>query len=82
MNRKTWKRWEPTELEDFLAEYKAGESIDVLSTKYDRSPTALRQQSARMHVYRDADTLSRIRNDARLGDGSKTGPKRLEFEDG
>ena len=80
--KKGWQKWTPSELENFLDDYKLGEPIEVLATKYDRSPHALRQQSAKAHVYRTVETLSRVRNAARLGDGSKTGPKRLEFQDG
>ena len=80
--KKRWQKWTSSELENFLDDYKSGEPIEVLATKYDRSPHALRQQSAKAHVYRTVETLSRVRNAARLGDGSKTGPKRLEFQDG
>ena len=80
--KKRWQKWTPSELENFLDDYKLGEPIEVLATKYDRSPHALRQQSAKAHVYRTVETLSRVRNAARLGDGSKPGPKRLEFQDG
>ena len=80
--KKRRQKWTPSELENFLGDYKLGEPIEVLATKYDRSPHALRQQSAKAHVYRTVETLSRVRNAARLGDGSKTGPKRLEFQDG
>ena len=80
--KKRCQKWTPSELENFLGDYKLGEPIEVLATKYDRSPHALRQQSAKAHVYRTVEALSRVRNAARLGDGSKTGPKRLEFQDG
>ena len=80
--KKRWQKWTSSELENFLYDYKSGEPIEVLATKYDRSPNALRQQSAKAHVYRTVEALSRVRNEARLGDGSKTGPKRLEFQDG
>ena len=80
--KKRWQKWTSSELENFLDDYKSGEPIEVLATKYDRSPHALRQQSAKAHVYRTVEALSRVRNEARLGDGSKTGPKRLEFQDG
>ena len=81
MKKRCQKRT-PSELENFLGDYKLGEPIEVLATKYDRSPHALRQQSAKAHVYRTVEALSRVRTAARLGDGSKTGPKRLEFQDG
>ena len=80
--KKRWQKWTSSELENFLDDYKSGEPIEVLATKYDRSANALRQQSAKAHVYRTVEALSRVRNEARLGDGSKTGPKRLEFQDG
>ena len=80
--KKRWQKWTSSELENFLDDYKSGEPIEVLATKYDRSPNALRQQSAKAHVYRTVEALSRVRNEARLGDGSKPGPKRLEFQDG
>ena len=80
--KKRWQKWTTVELKKFLDDYKSGEPIEVLATKYDRSPSALRQQSAKAHVYRTVEALSRVRNEARLGDGSKTGPKRLEFRDG
>jgi hypothetical protein len=80
--KKRWQKWTIVELKNFLDDYKSGEPIEVLATKYDRSPNALRQQSAKAHVYRTVEALSRARSEARLGDGSKTGPKRLEYQDG
>ena len=61
--------WLSSELRAFLKDYRAGEPIEALAVKYGRSPDALRQQASRAHVYRTGETLSRIRNKARLGGG-------------
>ena len=61
------KHWKPEELNQMLQLYRDGASTKALGKKYSVSSDAIRQQAAKAHVYRTADTLSSVRREARKG---------------
>lgn len=61
------KHWKPEELNQMLQLYRDGVSTKTLANNYGVSVDAIRQQTAKRHVYRTADTLSSVRREARKG---------------
>jgi hypothetical protein len=59
------RSWEEEDRALLLMLYGEGWDTSALAARFDRSEDAIRQQTAKAHVYRTADKLSEIRRNAR-----------------